>query len=100
MEVRQKLRKRVRVTVEVPSELPNVSVNTNDTTGEDNHTDKKIKQEDNNSSKSYTRGDSLTEDLKVMINNPLYSDIIIICKDDEELHACKLLLAARSEYFN
>lgn len=88
-EAKQKLRKRVRVT-EVPPELPKV-------TGGDNHTDKKLKQED---SKPYARGDSLTVDLADMIDNPLYSDIIIICKDDEELHACKLLLAARSEYFN
>jgi hypothetical protein len=101
MEVRQKLRKRARVTVEASSESPKVSVKTNDITGGDNHTDKKIKHETpTSSSKPYARGDSLTVDLADMIDNPLYSDVIIACKDDEEFHACKLLLAARSEYFN
>ncbi|RIA85288.1 BTB/POZ protein [Glomus cerebriforme] len=96
-DVKQKSRKRVRVTVEVPQELSKISVKTNETTDEEREDYKAIPV---SSPKPYARGDSLTIDLSEMVNNPLYSDIIITCKDKEEFHACKLLLAARSEYFN
>ncbi|CAG8438695.1 2504_t:CDS:1 [Funneliformis mosseae] len=94
-EVRKKLRKRVRVP-ETIQEIPKKTNKINKSTDADEHTAKKIKEE----AKPYTRGVSLTLDLTDMINNPLYSDIIITCKDGEELNACKLLLSARSEYFN
>ncbi|CAI2182431.1 6227_t:CDS:1 [Funneliformis geosporum] len=95
-EVRKKLRKRVRVTEAIPNEIPKKTNKSNKTTDADEHTAKKIKE----TAKPFTRGVSLTLDLTDMINNPLYSDIIITCKDGEELNACKLLLSARSEYFN
>src|SRR5947207_1090874 len=47
-----------------------------------------------------TRGHSLEQDLSLLINNPKYSDIEILCKDDKKLHGCRAILAARSEVFD
>ncbi|GBB90588.1 hypothetical protein RclHR1_01760012 [Rhizophagus clarus] len=44
-----------------------------------------------------TRGNFLEQDLKLLINNPKYSDIEILCKDEKKLYACRAILAARSE---
>src|SRR5947207_8998888 len=46
-----------------------------------------------------TRGYSLEQDLRLLINNPKYSDIEILCKDEERLYGCRAILAARSEMF-
>ncbi|RGB34118.1 hypothetical protein C1646_787651 [Rhizophagus diaphanus] len=46
------------------------------------------------------KGDSLGQDLITLINNPKYSDIEILCKDEKKLFACKAILAARSEVFD
>jgi hypothetical protein len=47
------------------------------------------------------RGLSLEQDLRLLINNPKYSDIEILCRNDEEkLYACRAILAARSEVFD
>src|SRR2546430_448196 len=43
-------------------------------------------------------GYSLEQDLRSLINNPKYSDIEILCRD--ELHGCRAILAARSEVFD
>ncbi|CAB4378129.1 unnamed protein product [Rhizophagus irregularis] len=93
-DARKNLRnKRPRVT-ETPQE---VSTKTNDTTDEECED---YKTTTNSPPKPYTRGDSLIVDLTDMIDNPLYSDLIIRCNDDEELHANKLFLAGRSNYFH
>ncbi|GBB97716.1 hypothetical protein RclHR1_03050005 [Rhizophagus clarus] len=47
-----------------------------------------------------TRGYSLKQDLKLLVNNPKYSDIEILCKDEKKLYGCRALLAARSEVFD
>src|SRR5205814_1311240 len=47
-----------------------------------------------------TRGYSLKQDLRFLINNPKYSDIEILCGDEEKLHGCRAILAARSEMFD
>ncbi|RGB37162.1 hypothetical protein C1646_757214 [Rhizophagus diaphanus] len=47
-----------------------------------------------------TKGLSLEQDLKLLINNPKYSDIQILCEDEKKLHACRAILAARSEVFD
>ena len=47
-----------------------------------------------------TRGNSLEQDLRGLINNPKYSDIEILCEDEKKLHACRAILAARSEVLN
>ncbi|CAG8465717.1 17549_t:CDS:1 [Rhizophagus irregularis] len=47
-----------------------------------------------------TRGYSLEQDLRVLINNPKYSDIEILCEDEKKLHGCRAILAARSEVFD
>ncbi|CAG8707535.1 uncharacterized protein OCT59_000993 [Rhizophagus irregularis] len=47
-----------------------------------------------------TRGYSLEQDLKLLINNPKYSDLEILCEDEKKLHACRAILAARSEVFD
>src|SRR5919206_4444277 len=47
-----------------------------------------------------TRGYSLGQDLRFLINNPKYSDIEILCGDEEKLHGCRAILAARSEVFD
>src|ERR1044072_8417573 len=47
-----------------------------------------------------TRGYSLEQDLKLLINNPKYSDLEILCGDGKKLHSCRAILAARSEVFD
>src|SRR2546421_175146 len=47
-----------------------------------------------------TRGYSLGQDLRLLVNNPKYSDIEILCEDEKKLHACRAILAARSEVFD
>jgi hypothetical protein len=47
-----------------------------------------------------TKGFSLEQDLRLLINNPKYSDIEISCEDEKKLHACRAILAARSEVFD
>ncbi|CAB5188871.1 unnamed protein product [Rhizophagus irregularis] len=47
-----------------------------------------------------TRGYSLEQDLRLLVNNPKYSDIEIICEDEKKLHGCRAILAARSEVFD
>src|SRR5277367_1092048 len=47
-----------------------------------------------------TRGCSLEQDLRLLINNPKYSDIEILCEDEKKLYGCRAILAARSEVFD
>src|ERR1044072_4497766 len=47
-----------------------------------------------------TRGYSLEQDLSLLVNNPKYSDIEILCKDEKKLYGCRAILAARSEVFD
>src|SRR5436190_13673873 len=47
-----------------------------------------------------TRGYSLEQDLRLLINNPKYSDIEILCEDEKKLHGSRAILAARSEVFD
>src|SRR4051812_48051676 len=47
-----------------------------------------------------TRGYSLEQDLRSLINNPKYSDIEILCGDEKKLYGCRAILAARSEVFD
>ncbi|CAB5188828.1 unnamed protein product [Rhizophagus irregularis] len=47
-----------------------------------------------------TKGYSLEQDLRLLINNPKYSDIKILCKDKQILHGCRAILAARCEVFD
>ncbi|CAG8659431.1 13984_t:CDS:1, partial [Acaulospora colombiana] len=47
-----------------------------------------------------TRGDSLIDDLKLLINNPQYSDLEIKCKDGTILYGNCAILATRSEVFD
>ena len=47
-----------------------------------------------------TRGYSLGQDLRFLINNPKYSDIEILCEDEKKLYGCRAILAARSEVFD
>ncbi|GBC28638.1 BTB/POZ protein [Rhizophagus irregularis DAOM 181602=DAOM 197198] len=47
-----------------------------------------------------TRGYSLEQDLRLLVNNPKYSDVEILCKDEKKLHGCREILAARSEVFD
>ncbi|POG79873.1 hypothetical protein GLOIN_2v1765219 [Rhizophagus irregularis DAOM 181602=DAOM 197198] len=42
---------------------------------------------------------SLEKDLRLLINNPKYSDIEILCEDEKKLYGCRAILAARSESF-
>ncbi|CAG8609900.1 2348_t:CDS:1 [Ambispora gerdemannii] len=44
-----------------------------------------------------TRGISLLDDLKYILNNQQYSDVKIKCSDDKILYGCRILLAARCE---
>src|ERR1043166_4954503 len=44
-----------------------------------------------------TRGYSLEQDLRSLINNSKYSDIEILCGDEKKLYGCRAILAARSE---
>ncbi len=46
------------------------------------------------------KGEFLGADLRAMFNNPVYSDIIITCKDGGVIYGSKLLLAARSDVFS
>src|SRR6266516_1793608 len=46
------------------------------------------------------RGYSLEQDLRLLINNPKYSDIEIICEDEKKLYGCRAILAARSDVFD
>src|SRR4051794_4906489 len=46
------------------------------------------------------RGNSLEQDLRFLINNAKYSDVEILCGDEEKLYGCRAILAARSEIFN
>src|SRR6266516_1690928 len=43
---------------------------------------------------------SLEQDVRLLINNPTYSDIEILCEDEKKLHGCRAILAARSKVFN
>src|SRR5688572_6050037 len=47
-----------------------------------------------------TRGYSLEQDLRLLVNNPKYSDIEILCGDEKKLYGSRAILAARSEVFN
>ncbi|GBB90591.1 hypothetical protein RclHR1_01760015 [Rhizophagus clarus] len=47
-----------------------------------------------------TKGYSLEQDLRLLINNPKYSDLIILCEDEKKFHACRAILTARSEVFD
>ncbi|RGB33995.1 hypothetical protein C1646_668909 [Rhizophagus diaphanus] len=47
-----------------------------------------------------TRGYSLEQDLRLLVNNPKYSDVEILCEDEKKLYACRAILAARSEVFD
>src|SRR5215475_7270358 len=47
-----------------------------------------------------TRGYSLKQDLRLLINNPKYSDIEILCEDEKKFYCCRAILAARSEVFD
>src|SRR5438046_5083143 len=47
-----------------------------------------------------TRGYSLGQDLRLLINNPKYSDIEILCENEKKLQGCRAILAARSEVFD
>src|SRR6266498_5686795 len=47
-----------------------------------------------------TRGYSLEQDLKLLINNPKYSDIEILCENEKKLYGCRAILAARSDVFD
>src|ERR1044072_7053857 len=47
-----------------------------------------------------TRGYSLEQDLKLLVNNPKYSDIEILCEDDKKLYGNRAILASRSEIFD
>ncbi|CAG8745923.1 16278_t:CDS:1, partial [Rhizophagus irregularis] len=47
-----------------------------------------------------TRGYSLEKDLSLLVNNPKYSDIEILCEDEKKLYGCRAILAARSEVFD
>src|SRR3954466_12361248 len=47
-----------------------------------------------------TKGYSLEKDLRLLINNPKYSDIEILCEDEKKLYGCRAILAARSEVFD
>src|SRR5438270_12308572 len=47
-----------------------------------------------------TRGYSLEQDLRLLINNPKYSDIEILCEDEKKLYGCRAILGTRSEVFD
>ncbi|GBB93283.1 hypothetical protein RclHR1_21410003 [Rhizophagus clarus] len=46
------------------------------------------------------RGYLLEKDLKLLVNNPKYSDIEILCENGKKLYGCRAILAARSEVFD
>jgi hypothetical protein len=47
-----------------------------------------------------TKGYSLEQDLRLLIDNEKYSDIEILCEGEKKLHGSKAILAARSEVFD
>ncbi|RGB37166.1 hypothetical protein C1646_666379 [Rhizophagus diaphanus] len=47
-----------------------------------------------------TRGYSLEQDLRLLVNNPKYSDIVILCENEKKLYGCRAILASRSEVFD
>src|SRR5215204_6143231 len=47
-----------------------------------------------------TRGYSLEQDLRLLVNNPKYSDIEILCGDKKILYGSRAILASRSEVFD
>ena len=47
-----------------------------------------------------TKGYSLEQDLKLLLDNPKYSDIEILCEDEKKLYGCRAILAARSDVFD
>ena len=47
-----------------------------------------------------TRGYLLEQDLRLLLNNPKYSDIEILCENKKKLYGCRAILAARSEVFD
>ncbi len=47
-----------------------------------------------------SRGNSLEQDLRLLINNSKYSDVEILCENEITLHGCRAILAARSEVFD
>src|SRR6266496_1953074 len=47
-----------------------------------------------------TREYSLEQDLKLLINNPKYSDIEILCEDEKKFYCYRAILAARSDVFD
>ncbi len=47
-----------------------------------------------------TEGYSLESDFRLIINNPKYSNIEIICKNEKKLYSCKAISAARSIFFD
>src|SRR4051794_29045819 len=47
-----------------------------------------------------TKGYSLVQDFRQIINDPKYSNIEIICKDERVFHCYKPILAARSKVFD
>ena len=47
-----------------------------------------------------TRGSSLEQDLRLLINNPKYSGVEFLCRDEKKLYGCRAILAARSEVFD
>ena len=38
-----------------------------------------------------TKGHSLEKDLRLLLNNPKYSDIEILCENGEKLHGCRAI---------
>ncbi|CAI2162575.1 2178_t:CDS:1, partial [Funneliformis geosporum] len=46
-----------------------------------------------------SRGISLNQDFRLLINNPKYSDVEILCEDEIVLYGCRAILAARSDVF-
>src|SRR4051812_38998257 len=47
-----------------------------------------------------TRGYSLEHGLRLLINNPKYSDLEILCEGEKKLYGCRAILATRSEVFD
>ncbi|RIA94410.1 BTB/POZ protein [Glomus cerebriforme] len=47
-----------------------------------------------------TKGYSLVQDLKSLINNQKYSDIEILCENRQKVYGSRAILAARSEVFD
>src|SRR5437016_908800 len=46
------------------------------------------------------RGNSLTNDLKFLINNKNYNDINIMCQDESMIYGNRAILAARSNFLD